>query len=130
MNSHQSESGIPLLTEVIVTPVYGVDLPERRIALQPMPIAETAPGVEPGGALDAATLARIEREVAERVLQQLMGRIDFVLEQRIRDSLADVLQTAVDGLAGQVRFGLQETLEGAVARAINQEMKKLQSSKK
>ena len=145
MSSQQSENGIPVLTEILGAPIYGIDLPERRIAPHPVvdgvtvvsgPTSELATealrsiedATPPAGRLDEATLGRIEREVAERVLQQLMGRIDFVLEQRIRDSLADVLQTAVDGLACQLRFGLKETLEEVVARAISQEIKKLQSS--
>ena len=139
MSSQHSENGIPILTEVIVTPVYGVDLPERRIAPQPPVIAiatlasvpvspeVTGPPSQQGFVqLDDANLERIEREVAARVLQQLMSRVDFVLEQRIRDSLADVLQTAVDGLACQLRFGLKETLEDALTRAISQEIKKSQ----
>lgn len=138
MSSQQSENGIPVLTEVIGTPVYGIDLPERRsvppaVAGVPAAAPETASDQladasypMPPSRLDDATLDRIEREVAARVLQQLMGRVDFVLEQRIRDSLADVLQTAVDGLACQLRFGLKETLEDVLARAISQEMQKLQ----
>ena len=141
MSSQQSESGIPVLTEIIAAPVYGIDLPERRIAPPVMvsgvvagagllsePVTDST-GQRAPAELDDATLARIEREVAARVLQQLMSRVDFVLEQRIRDSLADVLQTAVDGLACQLRFGLKETLEDALARAINQEMKKSAISK-
>ena len=150
MSSQHIESGIPVLTEIIGAPVYGVDLPERRSAPPLMvnganasSVAESMSNAAAGspvrsdedeatppapGRLDEATLGRIEREVAERVLQQLMSRIDFVLEQRIRDSLADVLQTAVDGLACQLRFGLKETLEDVVARAISQEIKKLQCS--
>lgn len=130
MSSQQSDSGIPVLTEIIDTPVYGVDLPERRAAPQaPLYVAAAAPLLPIGQELDDSTLQRIEREVAERVLQQLMSRVDFVLEQRIRDSLADVLQTAVDGLACQLRFGLKETVEDVLARAISLEMKKLQSLK-
>lgn len=131
MSSHQSESGIPVLTEIIAAPVYGVDLPERRIAPRAAsepatePTRESTVGQLPDG-LDDATLDRIEREVAARVLQQLMSRVDFVLEQRIRDSLVDILQTAVDGLACQLRFGLKETLEDVLARAVSQEIKKLQ----
>lgn len=141
MSSQQSESGIPVLTEIIATPVYGIDLPERRItapAVASIAVAKaesrsdpapdsTAPRTPDG--LDEATLDRIQHEVAARVLQQLMSRVDFVLEQRIRDSLADVLQTAVDGLACQLRFGLKETLEEALARAINQEIQTLSISK-
>ena len=75
MSSQQSESGIPVLTEVIATPVYGVDLPERRTA--PPAVASiavasaesrsdpaldsNAPRVPDG--LDEATLDRIRHEV-------------------------------------------------------------------
>lgn len=130
MSSQQSDSGIPVLTEIIGAPVYGVDLPERRVVLQPAPyVVAVALPLKMDQAFDDSTLQRIEHEVAERVLQQLMGRVDFVLEQRIRDSLADVLQTAVDGLACQLRFGLKETLEDVLTRAVSLEMKNLQSSK-
>jgi len=73
---------------------------------------------------------RMEREIRERVLQQVLDRIDFVLEQRVRDSLADVLQTAVEGLAGEIKDGLHHTIKDVVTRAVAQEISRLQSSKK
>ena len=75
-------------------------------------------------------MRHIENEVMENVLHQLLGRIDFVLEQRVRDSLADVLQTTVGSLATEIRQGLQQTLEDVIARAVAQEITRLQTTKK
>lgn len=136
MSNQQSEGGIPVLTEIIVTPVYGVDLPERRLASPASAVTPVAPSVPPDAVLatvtvvlDEATLGKIERDVSARVLEQLMGQVDLVLEQRLRQSLGDILQSAVDGLACQLRFGLKQTLEDVVAQAISHEIKKLQNSK-
>ena len=71
----------------------------------------------------------LERRLSERILQQLQGRVDFVLEQRLRDSMADVLQHALAGLTEEIRAGLQETLGEMVVRAVAQEVAHLQSRK-
>jgi hypothetical protein len=148
MSSQSIESGIPVLTEVLDGPIYGVDLPERRKVPQAATtMAENTAGVQDAAAWHAGTPAapaplsaasralavddfdRIEREVSERVLRQLLGQVDLVLEQRIRDSLADVLQSAVDSLALDLRQGLKQTLEEALTHAIAQEMKNLRNAK-
>lgn len=72
----------------------------------------------------------LERRLSERILQQLQGRVDFVLEQRLRDSMEDVLQHAVAGLTAEIRQGLQETVEKIVVRAVSQELAHLQALKK
>jgi hypothetical protein len=79
---------------------------------------------------EEARWEKLEREVRERVLYQLMERIDFVLEQRVRDSLADVLQIAVEKLATEIKGGLRETVKEVVTRAVAQEITKLQATKK
>ncbi len=72
----------------------------------------------------------LERRLSERILQQLQGRVDFVLEQRLKDSMADVLQHAITGLTEEIRTGLQQTIEKIVARAVSQELAHLQTLKK
>lgn len=47
MTQQGGETGIPILTEVIETPVYGIDTPERRTAPRP-PVAPPAAPVTPG----------------------------------------------------------------------------------
>ena len=72
----------------------------------------------------------LERRLSERILQQLQGRVDFVLEQRLRDSMEEVLKSAIGGLADEIRAGLQDTIEKIVVRAVAQEISHLQTLKK
>lgn len=71
----------------------------------------------------------LERRLSERILQQLQGRVDFVLEQRLKDSMEDVLRHAVAGLTAEIQQGLQETIEKIVVRAVAQELAHLQTLK-
>lgn len=141
MTNHSFDNGIPELTEVIaLDAATDVAPPLATVATVSQPIAATATplpfktGVEPTALRTAADLPdeqwrRIETDVRERIAQQVMGRIDSVLEQRVRDSLADVLQVAVEGLANEIRTGLQMTLEEVITRAVAQEVAKLRNSK-
>ena len=72
----------------------------------------------------------LERRLSERILQQLQGRVDFVLEQRLRDSMEAVLASAIAGLTDEIRAGLQQTIEQIVVRAVAQEVTHLQALKK
>lgn len=72
----------------------------------------------------------LERRLSERILQQLQGRVDFVLEQRLKDSMEEVLQQAMHGLTQEIRQGLQQTIEKIVVRAVAQELTHLQALKK
>lgn len=72
----------------------------------------------------------LERRLSERILQQLQGRVDFVLEQRLRDSMEDVLKHAIAGLTEQIQDGLQQTIDQIVRRAVAQELIHLQALKK
>jgi hypothetical protein len=71
----------------------------------------------------------LERRLSERILQQLQGRVDFVLEQRLRDSMENVLKHAIAGLTDEIRDGLQQTIEQIVVRAVQQELIHLQTLK-
>jgi hypothetical protein len=121
------DAGIPLLTEIISAPHAG-HVPEstaRAPAVSPPPPKESAPASAPIDTWVDGEWSRLERQINERVLQQMMARIDFVLEQRVRDSLADVLQTAVESLATEIRQGLRNTLEDVITRAVSQEINRL-----
>ena len=72
----------------------------------------------------------LERRLSERILQQLQGRVDFVLEQRLKDSMEEVLRHAVAGLTAEIQQGLQQTIEKIVVRAVAQELTHLQTLKK
>ena len=83
-------------------------------------------------ALDAWTELewhRLEQRLSARILQQLQGRVDFVLEQRLRDSMEEVLHGAMAALTTDIRAGLQQTIETIVVRAVAQELAHLQTLK-
>jgi hypothetical protein len=117
------DANIPVLTEVL-----------HDKSVEP----RTAPKPDPNGHLEQLAIdgwgepewELLERRLSERILQQLQGRVDFVLEQRLKDSMADVLQHAITGLTAEIRSGLQQTIEKIVARAVAQELTHLQTLKK
>jgi hypothetical protein len=142
MSSSSFDNGIPELTEVIVPDV---------VANIPKPAATAAAPVQPAVNFSAAAPTprinndkvpargltdlheekwrQLEIDVREEISQQVLSRIDLVLEQRVRDSLADVLQTAVEGLANEIKQGLHATLEEVIARAVAQEISRLKTTK-
>lgn len=130
MSNHLADAGIPLLTEVIPSPPSSEAKPAS-------PTAAALPSTEDIAAHETCAAAerddeqwdRLEREIRERVLYQVLERIDFVLEQRVRDSLADVLQTAVEGLASEIKSGLHHAIRDVVARAVTHEITELQTTK-
>jgi pyruvate/2-oxoglutarate dehydrogenase complex dihydrolipoamide acyltransferase (E2) component len=93
--------------------------------------AASAPLAAPAAAMPAAPAStdwqQVERNVTERVLQQLQGRVDFVLEQRIKDSMAEVLDRALQQLTVEIRNGLHDTIGQIVSRAVQQEITHLQA---
>ncbi|GAB2852539.1 hypothetical protein GCM10027277_21160 [Pseudoduganella ginsengisoli] len=127
--AHPYDASIPVLTEVLQeTPV------EPPAAAHPphhahFPAA-AAHQAEDTQALDDAQWAALERRLSEKVLQQLQSRVDFVLEQRIRDSMEEALNQAIKGLTSEIRHGLHEALGAIVSRAVSQELLHLQAQKK
>jgi hypothetical protein len=99
-----NDSSIPVLTEVIS------DAPEANATQE----------------LSEQALAQLTQTLHESVLRQLLTRIDFVLEHRVKDSLAEILETATDQLAKDIRQGLHHSLEELIHRTINQEISKIQ----
>ena len=77
-----------------------------------------------------AEWAMLEHRLSERIMGKLQSRVDFVLEQRIKDSMAEVLTHALHGLTNEIRIGLHDTIEKIVARAVSQELTHLQAQKK
>lgn len=140
MNNGKHDANIPLLTEVIVplpTLTDIIETPPAAIASAAVSTSTPAiddedsfelPSAQPEITLSQHDWERLEAEVREKVLQQLQDRIDFVIEQRVRDGLADVLQTAVEGMAAQIRSGLHQTLDEVICRAVSLELVKLKKT--
>ncbi len=109
------DASIPVLTEIMKDEVPAP-------AAAPVP-ANRAPRVEE----DALDWEALERRLSEQVLHQLSNRVDFVLEQRIKDSMAEVLDHALHALTAEIREGLHDTIGKIVARAVQQEITHLQA---
>ncbi len=139
--NEQIDSGIPVLTEIIspdeviaesnaapapATPVPAVAAAPVIAAAAPAPsISTTEITPQASSGLSAEEWQQLEQTVKEGVLRQVLSRIDFVLEHRVSDSLAEVLQVAVDKLADDIRAGLRQSLEEVVTRAVTQELSKI-----
>lgn len=133
-NNNILDNSIPILTEVINKKS---EPPAETLSANPIPpatmamhenSAHTELPVTPSLSNDEWNM--LERNISERVLRQVLGRIDFVLEHRVRDSLADALQLAVEGVSIEIKRGLHQTLEDVISRAVSQEITKLQSINK
>jgi hypothetical protein len=110
------DPSIPVLTEVVSEPAAPTPAPE--------PVAEQLER----RALDRWTgeeWSVLERRVTERVLQQLAGRVDFVLEQRVRDAMADAMQRTLETFTADLREGLQQALGEIVSQAVTREIEHL-----
>lgn len=124
------DASIPVLTEVVVEPgAQPAHAVPALPAVAAVPMAATAPEDEPAALEQRAVdhwsgeqWSVMERRVAERVLQQLQGRIDFVLEQRLRDGIAEAVDKAMTNFSADIRSSLGDTLGEVVARAVSQEI--------
>ena len=135
-NNLSFDQSIPVLTEVFT------DQPLEQAALPKtdQPLDQPTPPVQDDvhAGLEARAVDRwtepewnlLERRLSERIVQQLQGRVDFVLEQRLRESMEEVQQNAITGLTQEIRLGLQDTIETIVVRAVAQELAHLQTLKK
>ncbi len=124
------DQSIPVLTEVFSDKV---DKPAAAVRAEAAAQAEQANAELETRAIDGWSEPQwnlLERRLSERILQQLQGRVDFVLEQRLRDSMEEVLKSAIAGLTDEIRSGLQDTIEKIVIRAVAQEISHLQTLKK
>ncbi|MBD8564174.1 hypothetical protein IFU01_07860 [Oxalobacteraceae sp. CFBP 8763] len=129
------DASIPVLTEVFAEP----NTPAVPVA-QPAPVVEAEAPPPPAPVVAALqdapeALERravdhwsgeqwsvMERRVTERILQQLQGRIDFVLEQRLRDGIAEAVDKAMTSFSADIRNSLGDTLSDVVTRAVSQEI--------
>ena len=122
------DSNIPVLTEIIS--VADSSLLSEDKEAQKSPENAVHPAAQQSASqplISEQALEQLEKTLRENVLRQLLTRVDFVLEHRVRDSLAVVLQTAVEGLAAEIRQGLTVSLEEVIHRTVSQEISKIQS---
>lgn len=126
MSQASFDASIPVLTEVLKAEPLSDEAPA------PPAQASAAEQLE-SAAIDGwseAEWAMMEHRLSVRIMHQLQSRVDFVLEQRIKDCMAEVLTHALHDLTNEIRIGLHDTIEKIVSRAVLQELTHLQAQKK
>ncbi|WP_295991201.1 hypothetical protein [Rugamonas sp.] len=133
------DASIPVLTEVLKDEPAPDAPAHDHPATAPVPAAAVAPApADPAAQLEAAAVsdwsesqwALLEHRLSDRILHQLQGRVDFVLEQRVKDSMEAIVNGALHELTREIRSGLHDTIQKIVARAVAQELTHLQAQKK
>jgi len=110
-------------------PIHAAIAAAQEVLAQPTLFqSEAVSEVEKENNISAEDWQALELTVRENVLRQVLSRVDFVLEHRVSDSLAEVLQTAVDKLADEIRAGLRNSIEEVVTRALTQELSKIKGN--
>lgn len=131
MSKSPTDLGIPILTEVIAAPEPEVEQLSVPVAEAAAPLREIAPG-EPaapiGGWVDEEW-TQLEQKIRDRVLMQLQERVDTMIDQRIREGVADALQHAISRLTDDLRAGLHQTLEDVIADAVSREIERTRFTK-
>lgn len=120
MNGQPFDQGIPLLTEVLSGPEALHETTAEPQEAAPARIAEPAPFLGPA-ALQPDWDA-IEARLTRRILHQVQGKIDHLLEERLAHLLQTALQNALIGMRGALREDLQQSLEQIVAHAVSHEL--------
>lgn len=134
MTTQPFDHGIPLLTEVLseqeelrqiaaTVPEPAADSLKSGV---PAP-AHITPNTERPAATPAAAATEpdwdaIEARLTQRILHQVQGKIDHLLEERIAHVLQTALQNALIGMRGALREDLQQSLEQIVAHAVSHEL--------
>ena len=116
MSQQPFDPGIPLLTEVLLGP----EVPEPVAPAAGAPAAEEAPALPPS--IAQPDWDAIEARLTQRILHQVQGKIDHLLEERIAHVLQTALQNALIGMRGALREDLQQSLEQIVAHAVSHEL--------
>ncbi|MBW3508334.1 hypothetical protein [Janthinobacterium sp. NKUCC06_STL] len=113
MSQQPFDQGIPLLTEVLLGPEISPSMPAE-------PVIETAQALPPS--VVQPDWDAIEQRLTQRILHQVQGKIDHLLEERIAHVLQTALQNALIGMRGALREDLQQSLEQIVAHAVSHEL--------
>lgn len=116
------DASIPVLTEVVYeAPAPAGEAPAAAPQAAAEPVIELVIGEEPAAA--PAPRAEpdwdaLEQRLCERILQQLQGQVDIVVEKRLREGMADVMQHVLAGLTDEIHTGLRHAVEQVVAREV------------
>lgn len=120
---------VPILTEVIDWPDEAPPgRGDRRASPEPQASGVAGRGDEASSAEappseQVPALAALDEDaLVRRVLLELQGRLDGVLEYRVREVLTPILDRAADALVRDARRELSRTLVDLIGRAVAEEL--------
>lgn len=94
------------------------------VAAASMPEAP-APASASGAAYSDVEIEALSLRVHSRVLAGLMTRIDPVVDQRLRESLTDLLEQVLAGMTAELKVTARRIVRDAVAQAVAAELAQL-----
>lgn len=142
------DDGIPVLTDMVAREAAPAGVQATPLARQPsalettlrlpvltrgLPLADAAPANDSGagsGGNDDEWLDVLALRVQSEVLAGLTRRIDPMVEQRLRESLSDLLEQVLAGLTAELKVTVRNIVRDAVAQAVAAELADLYKLKK
>ncbi len=141
------DDGIPVLTDIVTPEATPAATPaasaldhdaalEITQRLPALTRAEPAADADPASRAsadaageDAEWLEALALRVQSRVLTGLTRRIDPMVEQRLRESLTDLLEQVLAGMTAELKVTARNIVRDAVAQAVAAELADLYESK-
>ncbi len=82
-----------------------------------------APAMPPPAAVPAAAAAlRLSDDIEEHLIHRVMQRVDLVLDQRLREAIATVVQEQTRSMVPRLREEVESVVRHAVYEAVAQEL--------
>ncbi len=113
-----SPQTVPTLTEVVDWP----DPAQAATGNAPQPNGGFDESLVMSPAMPPVASVLSEEQLSQRVLADLQLQIELMIEVRLREVLAPLLQRTADSLVRDARSELASTLREIVARAVAQEL--------
>ena len=116
---------VPTLTEVVQAPVAGAP---RPAAAPVMPPASPGPATRPIAPVRAAPASVVQRPpvmpagIEEYMIHRVMQRVDVVLDQRLREAIATVVQEQTRSVLPRLREEIESVVRHAVYEAVADEL--------
>lgn len=119
-----SDDGIPVLTdEVLMDPAAIASASPNPRLENTQRLYSLAQVEEPSAADESdAWLDELALRVQSRVLAGLTMRIDPIVEQRLRESLTDLLEQVLAGMTAELKITARNIVRDAVAQAVAAEL--------
>lgn len=116
MNSHVKNPTIPVLTDIVQSSA------DKTLSQKPLTPVATP--------VDNLPWDELEERLTKRIRQQVMERLNFVLDDNISQHVSSVLEQMAVMMAEEIKHDMQQTLEVIVTHTISTELQRLKKKEK